>query len=353
MALAIAGAPSQLHHEHVNPVMAAISTEHSAAPSPQGVVVDQGPLHLLSQAFSQFNEALDHSVSEPTLDGFKRRIQALETEWHARGLSGRQALSLVQHLRVHVAWESMMPEQFSRFYRFLFHILKEPQRKHVLLDVASEAWELVLYGRFRLLDKWREFIQTKRDMLRVINEDQWRQVLDFSRTVHEDLSNFDANGAWAWILDDFVEHLRSERPSSRAQSMDADMSSCMESSLTSRMVPMSPRCGSKRRSPDIDTVAQQLSACPLPSAAPLEDSGLASATKRQCTTEYQLRPGYGVPGVLPGQGPQQQLPEAGPGQVLFELPMLALPQRRQVRTRRSGVSDLVSRTVTDALGLNE
>jgi neutral trehalase len=39
------------------------------------------------------------------------------------------------------------------------------------------------------------------------------QILDFSRTVHEDLSNFDPNGAWACVLDEFVEHLRSTRTS--------------------------------------------------------------------------------------------------------------------------------------------
>ena len=37
------------------------------------------------------------------------------------------------------------------------------------------------------------------------------QILDFSRTVHEDLSNFDPAGAWAWILDEFVESLRAQR----------------------------------------------------------------------------------------------------------------------------------------------
>lgn len=37
------------------------------------------------------------------------------------------------------------------------------------------------------------------------------QVLDFSRSVHEDLSNFDLNGAWVWLLDDFVEYMKKAR----------------------------------------------------------------------------------------------------------------------------------------------
>ena len=36
-------------------------------------------------------------------------------------------------------------------------------------------------------------------------------MLDFSRSVHEDLSNFDLNGAWVWLLDDFVEYMKKAR----------------------------------------------------------------------------------------------------------------------------------------------
>jgi len=75
-------------------------------------------------------------------------------------------------------------------------------------DMAITAWQLIMHGRFRLLDRWCEFVRGKGASLQVVSEDQWGQVLDFSRTVHEDLSNFDMNGAWTWILDEFVEHLR-------------------------------------------------------------------------------------------------------------------------------------------------
>ncbi len=43
-------------------------------------------------------------------------------------------------------------------------------------------------------------------------------VLDFSRTVHEDLGNFDENEAWPWLVDDFVEHLRRQKSGSGASS---------------------------------------------------------------------------------------------------------------------------------------
>ncbi|KAG2456566.1 DCNL5 protein, partial [Polypterus senegalus] len=40
---------------------------------------------------------------------------------------------------------------------------------------------------------------------KVMNKDQWYNVLEFSRTVHSDLSNYDEDGAWPVLLDEFVE----------------------------------------------------------------------------------------------------------------------------------------------------
>ncbi len=38
------------------------------------------------------------------------------------------------------------------------------------------AWRLLLPGRFRLLEHWCDFVGARAAQLRVINEDQWRQV---------------------------------------------------------------------------------------------------------------------------------------------------------------------------------
>ena len=90
-----------------------------------------------------------------------------------------------------------------------------PTPPHHQVEIALQAWQLTLRGRFRLLDRWCEFIRSKGLAVQVVSEDQWGQVLDFSGTVHEDLSNFDPNGAWAWLLDEFVEHMRAVVAASR------------------------------------------------------------------------------------------------------------------------------------------
>ncbi|XP_023226656.1 DCN1-like protein 4 isoform X5 [Centruroides vittatus] len=46
---------------------------------------------------------------------------------------------------------------------------------------------------------------------KVINKDQWCNVLEFSRTINSDLSNYDEDGAWPVLLDEFVEWLKAKR----------------------------------------------------------------------------------------------------------------------------------------------
>ncbi|XP_076883305.1 defective in cullin neddylation protein AAR3-like [Bidens hawaiensis] len=67
------------------------------------------------------------------------------------------------------------------------------------------AWKLVLSGRFRLLNQWCNFVE--KNQRHNISEDTWRQVLAFSRCVHENLEGYDPEGAWPVLVDEFVEHM--------------------------------------------------------------------------------------------------------------------------------------------------
>ncbi|GFQ02146.1 dcn1-like protein 2, partial [Phtheirospermum japonicum] len=95
--------------------------------------------------------------------------------------------------------------EFSRFYDFVFFICRENGQRSITVSRAVMAWRLVLSGRFRLLNQWCIFVE--KNQRHNISEDTWRQVLAFSRCVHENLEGYDPEGAWPVLIDDFVEYM--------------------------------------------------------------------------------------------------------------------------------------------------
>ncbi|KAI3813220.1 hypothetical protein L1987_17939 [Smallanthus sonchifolius] len=95
--------------------------------------------------------------------------------------------------------------EFSRFYNFVFFISREYGQRSITVNRAIMAWKFVLSGRFRLLNQWCSFVE--KNQRHNISEDTWRQVLAFSRCVHENLEGYDPEGAWPVLIDEFVEHM--------------------------------------------------------------------------------------------------------------------------------------------------
>lgn len=92
--------------------------------------------------------------------------------------------------------------------QFSFGFAKDPTQKSLALELAMGLWELLLPGYFPLLSHWLAFVKTH--CRNSISKDVWMQVLDFGAQIRPDLSNFDENGAWPVLLDDFVTHMQSE-----------------------------------------------------------------------------------------------------------------------------------------------
>uniref|UniRef100_M4AIK5 DCN1-like protein n=2 Tax=Xiphophorus TaxID=8082 RepID=M4AIK5_XIPMA len=57
---------------------------------------------------------------------------------------------------------------------------------------------------FKLIYRYA-FDFARQSKYKVVNKDQWCNVLEFSRTINLDLSNYDEDGAWPVLLDEFVE----------------------------------------------------------------------------------------------------------------------------------------------------
>jgi len=129
-------------------------------------------------------------------------------EW-LRGLSQLQADSM-ETLR----WrkEDMLsmlsnPETYKAIYRFGFDFARDKNQRSMDLETGMAMVRLLLAGRWPLCESFLQFLGCSRH--RVVNRDQWNNILEFSRTIAPDLANYDENGAWPVMLDEFVVWRRS------------------------------------------------------------------------------------------------------------------------------------------------
>lgn len=96
------------------------------------------------------------------------------------------------------------PDAFRDFYRFCFDWLRaSPGTKVLDCETACDLWGVLFRGRFSLLDHWTAFVRDR--YKRAISRDIWTQFLDFT-SLRPDLSDYDADGAWPLVFDEFVEH---------------------------------------------------------------------------------------------------------------------------------------------------
>ncbi|XP_015867659.3 defective in cullin neddylation protein AAR3 isoform X1 [Ziziphus jujuba] len=149
------------------------------------------------EGYRKNNDLQMATYSKEALDQLLRLI---ESRLHARVSIFDELLKLMSQLDLMVEFS-----EFSRFYDFVFFICRENGQKNITVNRAVSAWKLVLVGRFRLLNQWCDFVE--KNQRHNISEDTWRQVLAFSRCVHENLEGYDPEGAWPVLIDDFVEHM--------------------------------------------------------------------------------------------------------------------------------------------------
>ncbi|KAF5477273.1 hypothetical protein F2P56_003923, partial [Juglans regia] len=129
-------------------------------------------------------------------------IVTLVVSWHMKAatmcefskqefLGGLQALGIdsLEKFRERIPFlrsELKDEQKFFEIYNFAFGWAKEKGQKSLALDTAIGMWQLLFAEKqWPLVDHWCQFLQT----------------------VGPTLSDYDAEGAWPYLIDEFVEYL--------------------------------------------------------------------------------------------------------------------------------------------------
>ncbi|OLY78629.1 DCN1-like protein 5 [Smittium mucronatum] len=96
------------------------------------------------------------------------------------------------------------PAVFKEFYQWVFSFAKEPNSKSVPSDISSSLYS-VIFPTYTHIPQFIDYLN-QNDTVKALNRDQWNSLLDFSLTVAPDFSNYDFEGSWPIVFDDFVAY---------------------------------------------------------------------------------------------------------------------------------------------------
>eukprot|EP00670_Eutreptiella_braarudii_P009533 CAMPEP_0174311850 /NCGR_PEP_ID=MMETSP0810-20121108/3951_1 /TAXON_ID=73025 ORGANISM="Eutreptiella gymnastica-like, Strain CCMP1594" /NCGR_SAMPLE_ID=MMETSP0810 /ASSEMBLY_ACC=CAM_ASM_000659 /LENGTH=324 /DNA_ID=CAMNT_0015420153 /DNA_START=103 /DNA_END=1077 /DNA_ORIENTATION=+ len=105
-------------------------------------------------------------------------------------------------------WKSQLQRDgvFREFYRFCYDWMKESPATRVLgCETACDLWTMFFKGQYPLLEHWVDYVKTH--FKKAITKDVWYQFLDFTN-LKPDLSDYDVDGAWPVLFDEFVDHAK-------------------------------------------------------------------------------------------------------------------------------------------------
>ncbi|TPX56310.1 hypothetical protein PhCBS80983_g04633 [Powellomyces hirtus] len=185
----------------------------------QELGVELASIEILAVAWKLHAENMGFFKKNEWLDGMKQlNVDSME------GLKTH----LDSFRRIHDS-----PQQFKDLYLFAFSFAKEGDQKSLGIDhgtqllprvrydenrarafgpqadpePAKAMWQLLCPpAKFAHIDSFLQFLETKQPV-KVINKDQWRSFLEFSNSVHGDLTGYDETSAYTLFLSALASHI--------------------------------------------------------------------------------------------------------------------------------------------------
>jgi DCN1-like protein 1/2 len=102
------------------------------------------------------------------------------------------------------------PASYRDIYNFAYGFSCEKGQKCVQLEMALAMWQILAPPqRWRYIEDWCEFLRKHHG--RAVSRDTWTQLLDFMLNIKPDFSNYDENGAWPYLVDEFVTQTKAKQ----------------------------------------------------------------------------------------------------------------------------------------------
>lgn len=76
---------------------------------------------------------------------------------------------------------------------FFFLFPQESDQRSMDITTAKGMLQVLLGNQWSLCQEFGQFLDQSK--YKVINKDQWSNILEFSRTIDNDLANYDVDGA--------------------------------------------------------------------------------------------------------------------------------------------------------------
>jgi len=93
---------------------------------------------------------------------------------------------------------------FQKLYMYSFNLVKPEQSKNIDMETSLAIWPVLLEPKFPLMKEIVDFIKEREGTYKATNKDLWSMMLEFCETVKPSLQDYEADGAWPTLLDDFV-----------------------------------------------------------------------------------------------------------------------------------------------------
>ena len=123
---------------------------------------------------------------------------------------GMTALGVDSPASLHEKFPALRAEMRANkhIYYFSFDYGCDPGCRGLGYEVAISLWPM-FFSDWPLLEQWTQFVEVKcRPKNHTVSKDSWRMLWDLVHNVAADLGNFDPEGAWPVMIDEFVETVR-------------------------------------------------------------------------------------------------------------------------------------------------